>query len=102
MRDLHLLEAAVARPQATFEGKDLYPDIFSKAAALMDSVIRNHPFLDGNKRTAIGAACLFLERNGFSFAASNEQLETFTTHVAVDKPTIPDIAKWLQKHCSPK
>jgi len=64
VRDLHLLEAAAARPQATFEGKDLYSDIFSKAAALLDSIIRNHPFLDGNKRTAIGAACLFLERNG--------------------------------------
>lgn len=53
VRDLGLLESAVARPQATFEGNDLYSDIFSKAAALMESLIGNHPFVDGNKRTGM-------------------------------------------------
>lgn len=60
VRDVGLLASAVARPQATFDGADLYPDLSEKAAALMDSLTRNHPFVDGNKRTAIAAAALFL------------------------------------------
>lgn len=60
MRDIGLLQSAIARPQATFEGRDLYGDIFAKAAALMHSLVQNHPFLDGNKRTAIGAVVIFL------------------------------------------
>ena len=58
VRDLGLLESAVARPRATFDGKELYPDLFTKTAVLMDSLINNHPFLDGNKRTGITAAGL--------------------------------------------
>ncbi len=61
VRDLGLLAAAVARPQATFDGADLYPDLFTKAAAFMASLVNNHPFVDGNKRTAriISNAILF-------------------------------------------
>jgi death-on-curing protein len=59
IRDLGLLEAAVARPQATFDGQDLYPDRFAKAAALMASLVGNHPIVDGNKRVGITAAGLF-------------------------------------------
>ena len=62
--DLGLLQAAVARPQATFDGADLYASLFQKAAALMESLAQNHPFVDGNKRTAITAAALFLLQNG--------------------------------------
>jgi death-on-curing protein len=58
--DLGLLQSAVARPQATFDKQDLYPDLFSKTAALLESLIGNHAFVDGNKRTAITAAGLFL------------------------------------------
>jgi death-on-curing protein len=54
------LLSALGRPQATFDGNDLYSDQFSKAASLMDSLIRNHPFVDGNKRTAITVAALFM------------------------------------------
>ena len=59
IRDIGLLAAAVARPQATFDAQDLYPDIFTKTAALMDSLVRNHPFVDGNKRVGITAAGIF-------------------------------------------
>jgi len=51
-------------PQAMFDGKELYPDVFLKAAALLDSLINNHPFVDGNRRTGITAAALFLQANG--------------------------------------
>ena len=65
IRDLGMLLSALGRPQATFQGKDLYSDLFSKAAALMDSLVRNHPFIDGNKRTAITSTAIFLRINGF-------------------------------------
>ena len=70
VRDLGLLESAVARPGATFGGEDLYAEVFRKAAALMASLILNHPFVDGNKRTGIAAAALFLARNGCQLMAT--------------------------------
>ena len=58
--DSGLLQSAVARPQATFDGQELYPDVFSKAAALMDSLVNNHPFVDGNKiRGSRQPACFY-------------------------------------------
>ena len=93
LRDLGLLSLAVARPQATFDGQDLYPDLFSKTAALMDSLVRNHAFIDGNKRVGITAAGLFLRIHGRQLTASNAELERFTwdvaqTHVSLDSMTI--------------
>jgi len=65
IRDLSMLLSALGRPQASFGGNDLYAEIFSKGAALLDSLVRNHPFVDGNKRTAITATTLFLSLNGY-------------------------------------
>ena len=65
VRDIGLLQSAVARPKATFDNKELYPDVANKAAALMESLINNHPFVDGNKRTGITAAVLFLRINNY-------------------------------------
>ena len=98
LRDLGLLASAVARPQATFGGEDLYPDIFNKAAALMDSLIRNHPFVDGNKRVGITAAGLFLLRNDQRLTASNDELERFTLQVARSELSIEQITTWLRSH----
>ena len=69
MRDLALLQSALARPMATFDN-----NVFSKAAALMHPIVKNHPFVHGNKRTAITAASIFLLRNGYSLKASNKAL----------------------------
>ncbi|TKJ31798.1 MAG: type II toxin-antitoxin system death-on-curing family toxin [Chloroflexi bacterium B3_Chlor] len=102
VRDIGLLESAVARPQATFEGQELYLDIFSKAAALMDSLIRNHPFVDGNKRTGVTGAAIFLRRNGWLPNASNRELEDFTWQVASAELSISQPARWLKKHCTPE
>ena len=96
--DLGLLESAIARPRATFDRQELYADIFEKAAALMDSLINNHPFLDGNKRTGIACTVLFLKQNGISFSAKNAELERFTLRVASSKVGLPEITKWLKKH----
>ena len=98
VRDLGLLESAIARPQATFDRQELYPDIFEKAAALMESLINNHPFVDGNKRTGIACAVLFLQQNGISFSAKNTELEKFTLRVASSKAGRSEITKWLKKH----
>lgn len=96
VRDLGLLQSAVARPRATFEGKEMYVGVFNKAAALMDSLINNHPFADGNKRTGVTAAGLFLVRNGWQIDTSSVALEKITLRVAVKKMQVADLAKWLK------
>ncbi len=101
VRDIGLLQSAVSRPQATFGGDDLYPDMISKAAALMESLARNHPFLDGNKRTAITATGVFLAKNGLRLVASQEELERFALNMAVKKNTSDEAAAWLIKHVIP-
>jgi death on curing protein len=101
IRDINLLLSAVGRPQASFNDQDLIPDIFTKAAALMDSLIRNHPFIDGNKRTGISAAGLFLIRNGYKIAASNTELETLTLEVTRAEKSILGIAGWFREHGTP-
>lgn len=97
VRELNLLASAVARPKATFAG-ELYPDLFSKAAALIDSLIRNHPFVDGNKRTGIASGALFLVQNGRRLTATNSELERFTRRIAESKSDISEIAAWLEAH----
>lgn len=99
VRDIGLLQSAVARPQATFDGRELYPDLFQKAAALMHSLAQNHPFVDGNKRTAITSAGLFLLRNGRQLQTTNEALEQFTLSVTDGRMNIEAIAAWFQNNC---
>jgi death-on-curing protein len=98
VRDLGLLESAVARPRATFDKKELYPDLFTKAAALMDSLVNNHPFVDGNKRTGITAAGLFLRINGRKLTASPQELEACTMRVATKGMELTELADWLKKN----
>lgn len=98
LRDLGLLESAVARPQSSFGGKDLYPDIFLKAAALIHSLLRNHPFVDGNKRTSMFSAMTFLELNGYSFDARQKEVVNFALKVENEKLSVEEIAKWLKEH----
>ena len=98
VRDLGLLESAVARPQATFDQQELYSDLFEKAAAFMESLINNHPFVDGNQRTGIACAVLFLQQNGISFSAKNADLEKFTLRVASSKAGRSEITTWLKKY----
>jgi death-on-curing protein len=98
VRDLGLLLSAVARPQSTFGGRDLYPDLFSKAAALLESLIGNYPFVDGNKRIAITAAGLFLRLKGYRLAASNQELEDFTLHCARRLTSLEQMMVWIENH----
>lgn len=75
LRDRGLLEAAVARPAMTFVGDDLYPDLAGMAAALMHSLVLNHPFVDGNKRVGAAAAEFFVECNGQAVHATDVEFE---------------------------
>jgi death-on-curing protein len=97
--DMGLLESAMARPRATFEGKDLYPSVWHKAAALMHSLIMNHPFVDGNKRTALTATGLLLALNGHTLTGSNEEVLGLTRQVVRGEIDLPSIADWLKSHC---
>ncbi|HLA47883.1 MAG TPA: type II toxin-antitoxin system death-on-curing family toxin [Nitrospinota bacterium] len=98
IRDIALLQSAIARPQASFDNNDLYPDLFTKAASLMHSIIKNHPFVDGNKRTAITAASIFLQRNNYTLTASNRELERFTLQIASEDVKLEEVAVWFKKH----
>lgn len=98
VRDIGGLIAACERPKAVFNGKDLYPGIFEKAGAIFESLILNHPFLDGNKRTAITAAARFLFQNGYELVASSEEIVLFALKTVVEKPTIKEIALWFEKN----
>jgi len=97
VRDLARLESAVARPQAVFNRKELYPDVFLKAAALLDSLVNNHPFLGGNKRTGIAAVALFLHANGRQLTASTSELEEFTLEAVTSHPDLIILADWLRQ-----
>ncbi len=97
VRDQGALEAAIARPQATFGGDDLYPDIAAKAAALLHSLIANHPFVDGNKRTAAMSAELFLLFNGLELLADDDDLETATMAAARGELGAEELAIWMRQ-----
>lgn len=73
MRDLGGLESALARPHAAFGDTEFYPEVFTKAAVLMDGLTRNHAFIDGNKRISVSTAVLFLQMNGYRLTATNPE-----------------------------
>lgn len=96
--DLGLLEAAIARPQSSFGGEDLYPDIFLKAAAFMHGLMMNHPFVDGNKRTATVSMARFLFINGYNLTAGQKDLVNAALNLESKKWAIGKLAKWLKNN----
>lgn len=98
IRDVSLLESAVERPKASFGGRDLYPNLVLKAASLIHSLLLNHPFLDGNKRTVTLAMIAFLKLNGTKIKVSQKELVDFALWVENEKPDIKRIADWIKKH----
>lgn len=98
VRDLGLLESAVSRPRAAFAKRDLYPTLLHKAAALMESLIKNHPFIDGNKRTAVTSAGIFLGMNGHALEASQRELVDFAIEQASGRAGLDYALEWFKKH----
>jgi death on curing protein len=102
IRDQGALESAVARPQATFGGEDLYPDVVAKAAALMHSLVMNHPFMDGNKRVGAHAGILFLLVNQVEPDFSSAELTEVTLGVARGELSAEALAIWLRQRSRPR
>lgn len=98
VRDIGLLESAVYRSQTTFDSKDLYVGVFDKAAALLQSLLKNHPFVDGNKRTALTSAGLFLRLNGYKLTNAKKEEVEFAIRVDNEHLSMEKISKWLEKH----
>lgn len=97
VRDVGLLESALMRPSSSAFGQDAYPDLWSKAAALLHSIIRNHPFMDGNKRTSVNLALAFLDRNGEDVDhADPDALITLAVGIANERLELAEIAVRLR------
>jgi len=97
IRDLALLESTVAMPQAGFGQEYLHEDIFAMAAAYLFHLARNHPFVDGNKRTAAAAAVTFLALNGMKLEADEKKLEALVTAVAGRKLDKHAVAEFFRR-----
>jgi death-on-curing protein len=98
IRDLPLLLSALGMPEAGIRGEYVHGTLFEVAAAYLFHLAKNHPFLDGNKRTALAAALVFLDLNGVSLAASPADLVALVEGVVVGKLTKSDAALWLREH----
>lgn len=97
VHDVGLLESALMRPSSSAFGKDAYPDLWSKAAALLHSIIRTPPFMDGNKRTSVALALAFLDRNGEDIEHSDpDALIDLAVGIANSGLEVPDIAVALR------
>lgn len=94
-----MLQSALNAPFQAFEGKDVYPSLLSKAAAMCRSVISNHPFVDGNKRTGIHIMLIFLEVNGVQPNYTQQELIDLGLGVAAGNLDVNAILNWLSEHC---
>jgi death-on-curing protein len=97
VREENLLQSIAARPKTTLAGTEQFPDLFLKAAVYLESVATYHVFLDGNKRTALTVAAVFLLLNGYETTLPVEESEEFILAAAQRQKTLEEIAAWLKK-----
>lgn len=95
VRDKELLDSAINRPFATFDGRELYPNYTEKAAALIESIVVNHPFTDGNKRTGYVLMRLLLMQSGLDIIATQEEKYEFVIAIAEGKLDKTAIIEWI-------
>ena len=98
IRDKAALESAISRPFQTFDGNDLYPSVFEKAASLIESILVNHPFIDGNKRTGYTLLRLYLIQNGVDMNASPDNKYEFVINIASGSLKYEGILSWLKSN----
>ncbi len=98
VRDFQALESALSKPFQTFDNVELYPGIIEKAASLLESLLANHPFVDGNKRTGYVLMRLFLKKNGMDIIADEETKYHFVIDVASGVKRYDDILIWLEDY----
>ena len=98
VRDIGLLGSAVARPQTSVFGEDAYPDLWTKAAALLQSIVNNHALVDGNKRLGWLSTAVFLEINGVAISsADNDAVYDLVIRIAADNPSVEEISARLRQ-----
>jgi death-on-curing protein len=102
VKDGNLLESAIFRPQSSAFGKDAYPGVMEKAAALFESLGQNHPFQNANKRTAFTALVIFIQLNGYQFDMPQKAAEDFTVDMINHKHTFQDLVQIINQHCTKK
>jgi death-on-curing protein len=98
VRDSGLLKSIAQRPKTAFGGTEQFPDVWTKAAVYLESIATYHVFLDGNKRTALSAAAVFLNINGYSITLPVLETERFLLAAAQRQHSLEEIATWLKKH----
>ena len=98
MRDHTAVLSVAALPRQKFSGKELYPTIFIKAAVYARNIITSHPFIDGNKRTGMAVAAVFLESNGYRVVAEEGEIEKCALYIVREKPELREIAQWFERH----
>ena len=98
IRDIGALESAIAQPRMTFDNNELYPSLVEKASALGFSLIQNHPFTDGNKRTGHAVMEVFLVANGYEIDASMDEQTDVVLNVASGVMRREDFTEWLRAH----
>jgi death on curing protein len=102
VRDLGALESALAQPRMSFGGEDLYPSLVEKAAALCFSLVKNHPFVDGNKRAGHAAMETFLILNGFELDAKVDVQEGLMLALAAGELDRSELVRWISDHLTPR
>ena len=100
IRDRGILESAIKRPFQTFDGNDLYPGPVDKAAAIFESIVLNHPFVDGNKRTGYVLMRLILLENEIDLDADQDEKFNFVIKTAKGELSLEDIREWIRKNSS--
>lgn len=98
VRDTRMLFGVVEAPKQHVFGKELYPTVFEKAGIYVRDIIMNHPFIDGNKRTGMTVAGVFLENNGFTLFFNGGEVEHFALKIVRDHLGVSVISKWLESH----
>ena len=98
IRDINLLKSAISRPFQTFDQQDLYKTHVEKAGALIESIVTNHPFIDGNKRTGYVLMRLYLMENGIDINASQDAKYSFVINIASSKLSLQEIIAWIEDH----
>lgn len=101
IRDVFGLESALARPYQTYDSLDLYPTAYEKAAAIGESIIMNHPFIDGNKRTGYVLMETILRLSGYKIISTDDNLYSFVISISTGESKFEQIVEWLKQNTKP-
>jgi death-on-curing protein len=95
------LLSALATPQQSLFGEEIFPTLCAKAGMLLTALVRNHPFWDGNKRIALAATVALLERNGYTLSVDQAEADRFTTRLAIGAEAAEEARAWVEQHSRP-